>query len=56
MPRSPLTIRPIKLTIHLPEDVALRLQKHLKKQGKIPKGAYQAFFVARIQDFLGEEK
>ena len=47
-------IRPSKLTTTLPEDVRAKLDLHLFSdlEGRIPKGAYQEFFLARIRDFF----
>ena len=54
MPRPRLITRPRKLTINLPEDVALRLDLFLVSPAtqKVPQGAYQAFFVERIQEYF----
>ena len=54
MPRQPLITRPRKLTINLPEDVAARLELYLTSValGRVPQGAYQAFFVERINEFF----
>lgn len=51
-PRNIMPTREIKMS--LPEDVALRLQLFLTSDldGKVPFGAYQQFFVARINEFL----
>ncbi len=58
MPRKRLLIRPRKLTIHLPGDVAERLEQFLFSStvGKVPAGAYQDFFTARIEEFFGRAK
>lgn len=50
MAMQPNPIRPTLLHMSLPEDVRTALDKHLCKRtdGKILKGAYQAFFVPLI--------
>lgn len=55
MPRQPDIIRPVKLTTTLPDDVRTRLDLFLysEVEGRIPKGAYQQFFLDRIRDFFG---
>jgi hypothetical protein len=57
MPRQKLIHRPRKLTIHLPEDVASRLDLFLFSPviGRIPDGSYQKFFTGRIVDFFDME-
>lgn len=57
MPRAKLIHRPRKLTIHLPEDVASRLDLFLFSPviGRIPDGSYQKFFTDRIVDFFDME-
>lgn len=51
-------IRPRKLTIHLPEDQATRLDLYLwsESQQRVPHGAYQAFFIDRIKEFFDRIK
>lgn len=44
--------RPIPLTTALPEDLHERLTEHLKVGGRLPKGAYQRFIVARIEEYF----
>jgi hypothetical protein len=41
----------------LPQDVRMRLDEYLarKYNGKLPLGAYQAFFVELINEFLEEK-
>jgi len=54
MPRhanlEPLT----RLNLVLPAGVRQKLDKHLHNPslGKVPAGAYQAFFLARIQEYF----
>lgn len=52
--RRPNIIRPIKLHTALPEDVYAKLTLHLYSdlEGAVPKGAYQAFFTDRINEFF----
>jgi len=54
MPRQPDIFRPIKLTTTLPEDIRAKLDIHLYSdlEGRVPKGAYQQFFIDRIRDFF----
>lgn len=54
MPRQPDIIRPTALHISLPENVRGRLDLILYSalEGRIPKGAYQRFFIQRIQEFF----
>jgi hypothetical protein len=56
MPRPTLIIRPRKLTIALPEDVAARLELYLTSpaEQRVPHGAYQRFFVERIGEFFAK--
>jgi len=56
MPRARLIDRPRKFTIHLPESVAIRLDLYLASTalGQVPRGAYQAFFVERIEEFFSK--
>lgn len=58
MPRPKLINRPRKLTLHLPEDVAAKLDLYLfsAAQDRIPDGAYQKFFTERINEFFGQPK
>lgn len=58
MSRRALIVRPRKLTIHLPEDVAVRLDLFLYSaaQQRIPFGSYQRFFVERVNEFLAQTK
>lgn len=52
--RQPDIIRPIKLTTTLPEDIRARLDIHLYSplEERIPKGAYQQFFIERIREYF----
>ncbi|MDE2097543.1 MAG: hypothetical protein KGL39_09880 [Patescibacteria group bacterium] len=54
MPRKPSIIPSAKLTLCLPEDIRTRLDIYLfsELEGRVPKGAYQAFFLSRILDFF----
>ena len=53
--RQPDIIRPVKLTTTLPEDIRAQLDIHLFSdlEGRVPKGAYQQFFIERIREFFG---
>ncbi len=55
MPRQPDLVRPVKLTTTLPEDIRARLDLHLfsELEQRVPKSAYQRFFVERINEFFG---
>lgn len=52
--RRPDIIRPVPLHITLPEDVWLKLTMHLysEVEKRVPKGAYRAFFIDRINEFF----
>lgn len=54
MAKPPNVIRPRKLTLHLPETEATRLDLYLwsPSQQRVPHGAYQAFFIERIKEFF----
>jgi hypothetical protein len=54
MPRHANIEQPTRLTLVLPRDVREKLDKHLHNSslGKIPVGAYQTFFVARINEYF----
>jgi hypothetical protein len=56
MSRSKLVIRPRKLTICLPGDVAAKLETFLTstRTGTVPQGAYQRFFTEAIHDFFAK--
>lgn len=57
MPRHADINRPTKLTLMLPATVRARLDKHLysPSMGKVPLGAYQAFFIERINEYLDRQ-
>jgi hypothetical protein len=50
----PNPIRPSLLHLSLPEDVRTRLDLllHSDLEGRVPKGAYQRFFIDRITEFF----
>jgi len=52
--RKPDILRPIKLTTTLPEDIRAKLDIHLYSplEDRVPKGAYQQFFIDRIREFF----
>lgn len=58
MPRRPELDRPTLLNLSLPESVRAKLDLLLfsELEGRVPKGAYQDFFIARIQEFFGWKK
>lgn len=57
MARRPNIIPGVKLTLVLPLDVLSRLNAHLYSsvEGRIPHGAYQRFFVERINEFFAKQ-
>lgn len=54
MPRMPDPIRPTKLHLGLPEDIRTQLDLVLYSplEQRVPKGAYQRFFIDRIREFF----
>ena len=54
MGKPPLIVRPTKLTMALPEDVRARLDLELysETESRVPHGAYQQFFLARLRDYF----
>lgn len=56
MPARRNIIRSEKITIALPEDRLAKLSLHLFSQveGRVPKGAYQKFFVDRIDEYFAK--
>lgn len=54
MPRKPDLDPPVHLKTSLPESVRTRLDLLLfsEIEGRVPKGAYQDFFLQRIQEFF----
>ena len=55
--RKPSPERSQATNLHLPESVRARLDLLLYSEfeGRIPKGAYQRFFLARLADFFEGE-
>jgi hypothetical protein len=55
MPPRPSLIRPSHIHLSLPEDIRGKLDLMLWSgvDGRVPKGAYQRFFLDRIQEFFG---
>jgi hypothetical protein len=51
-------IRPVKLTTTFPEDIRVKLDLHLFSlvEGRVPKGAYQAFLLERIRAFFSHKQ
>lgn len=58
MPRAPNTIRPTFLHLGLPEDIRAKLDLvlHSEVEGRVPKGAYQRFFLDRISEFFNHRR
>jgi len=56
--RQPLITRPTTLHMHIPEGIRARLDLYLHSdlEGRVPKGAYQAFFSERITEFFNQEE
>lgn len=54
MPRATLITRPRKITLHIPEDVALRLELFLTSPalGRMPQGALGTFITERVTEYL----
>jgi hypothetical protein len=57
MARQPSIIRQQKINLSLPEDIYARLNLHLYSdiEGCVPRGAYQKFFIERIQEYFSKE-
>jgi len=57
MPRQRKVIRPRRLNLHLPEDKLARLDILLfsEVEGRIPQGAYQEFFEARLDEWFQKQ-
>lgn len=57
MARMPNPIRPTLLHLSLPEDVRTRIDLilHSDLEGRVPKGAYQRFFMERIAEFFSHK-
>lgn len=54
MPRPYKIIKPRKIHVNLPEDMAARLELYLWSQGenRIPYGAMSKFFEDRVREFF----
>ena len=52
--RKPLTVPTVALNVALPEDWRTRLDLLLfsEFEGRVPKGAYQRFFLERLVDYF----
>ena len=52
--RKPLLERSVSTNVHLPETLRARLDLHLFStlDGRVPKGAYQRFFIERLGEFF----
>jgi hypothetical protein len=46
------------MNLHLPEDIRAKLDVYLFSavEGRVPKGAYQAFFIERINEFFARQE
>lgn len=57
MPRRPAITPNVRLHTTLPPDISARLDLWLfsEAEGRVPKGAYQEFFVARTLEFFAEK-
>ena len=55
--RHPNLRAPTRLNLALPEDVRAHLDDYLRihHHGRIPPGAYQEFFIARIMEFFEKD-
>lgn len=55
--KRPKVIRPTRLHLALPEDIRARLDLYLFStvEQRVPFGAYQTFFVERVQEFLSRK-
>lgn len=52
--RPPRILRPVKMTIYLPEDVKAKLDLHLFSaiEGRVPHGNYSNFLTERVREFF----
>jgi hypothetical protein len=57
MPRKPNILRPTPLKLMLPEDIRAKLDLILysEVEGRVPLGAYQRFFLERLQEYFSRE-
>jgi hypothetical protein len=55
MPSKPSIIRPSHINLSIPETVRAKLDLMLYSplEGRVPKGAYQKFFLERLTEFFG---
>lgn len=55
--KHPNIIRPVKLTLNLPEDVWTKMTLHLYSpvEGRVPHGAYSRFLSERINEFFTKQ-
>lgn len=56
MPNTFKIDRPIMLHVALPLSIRTRLDLHLfsELEGRVPKGAYQEFFIERLQEYFSQ--
>lgn len=54
MPRRPNPIPDARLNLRLPEDIRTRVDLELfsAAEGRVPLGAYQRWFIERIQEYF----
>lgn len=55
--RPPLTEPTVATNLHLPESVRTRLDIELfsELEGRVPKGAYQRFFLERLTEYFASK-
>lgn len=55
--RPPLTEPTVATNLHLPESVRARLDIELfsELEGRVPKGAYQRFFLERLTEYFASK-
>lgn len=56
--RPPLAEPSVSTNLHLPESMRTRLDLLLFSplEGRVPKGAYQRFFLERLHEFFGQRQ
>lgn len=56
--KHPNIIRPVKLTVNLPEDVWTKMTLHLYSplEGRVPHGSYSRFLSERINEFFSRQE
>lgn len=58
MSRKPNLIRTVRLDLGLPEDLRAKLDLLLFSpvEGRVPLGAYQRFFIERLNEFFNRKE